>query len=1289
MLRFLLLFILGGFSSAIFAQQPVSADITTILEQQKKAIGISTEDISEYVISSSYTTTHLNITHVYLEQRFKDIPLFNGILNLNLKGDELVSFGNRWVKDIHAAVPSNLPVITASDAVTRSAAHLGHTFSNPELISKEQNKLGQDVKMIFAPGNLSRVEIKTSLVWLKDELKNVHLCWTVEIAEIDNENIWLVFIDAHSGEYLRKDNLVIHCDFGTPSCSDHQNHKSIDGIKAVENFMPPIPDSSYNIFAMPVESPNHGTRTISTRPWLMAGIGNPATTLRWHNNGTTNYTSTRGNNVHAYEDINHDNVPGVTPDTFNLRFDYPYAPSTTPTTNLKSSITNLFYWNNIIHDVMYQYGFDEVSGNFQNNNLGRGGLASDYVLAEAQDGGGTNNANFLTPVDGVKPRMQMYIWSPVPETSPLIINSPESIEGPMAAIESNFSTNNKLVNVGLTTDDLVLVIDPAGTHEGCATISNGAALAGKIAVIDRGNCDFVTKVKNVQNYGAVAAIVINNIAGAPIAMGGTDNTIVIPAVMISLNDGNQLKGVMATDVVNASLEAVPTITPDGDFDNGIISHEYGHGISTRLTGGPANSNCLNNQEQMGEGWSDFFALMLTTDWTNAAAEDSRGIGTFVIGEVPGGTGIRTYPYTTDMSVNPFTYADVFTNPSVHFIGSVWATMLWDMAWNIIEMEGVDPDIYDGDGGNNIALQLVIDGLKLQPCSPGFVDGRDAILLADELNYGGIHRCAIWKAFAGRGLGLDADQGSSNDYNDGTESFTLPDGIRIESTTEDPMFGEGQGVTFTVKATCECVGKSDIEIADVLSDDLIYIPGSGGTFSGDTVYFNADTLGVLDSVEFTYRAFVRPCSATASTTLSQDAAEGPDQYISIKLLGTGTRVWVKSTALAVSPTHSWYAQNYDKLASFALTLINPVTASPGPLRISFDHRYQTEANYDGGVVEYSTNNGATWLDAEPFFTQNGYPATINTTGTDSPIAGQNAFTGNSNVQFNTNTFIHSTIVIPVFSETPLLVRFRFNCDGSVAGGGINGWYIDNILIEHVSGIVNQTRVSAEEEFLTSLNYSLQTSIFGGTKLFVFGDAIGELSGLSWATAMNELRLALAIAGCRSIDSLFIGEGTYLPNLLNGRQSSFVIPANTKVFGGFPEGGSPFSLRNPATFVAELSGDIGIENNNADNVYHVVRIDSAAQGAILDGVTIRHGNANGIGDNSQGAAVFCLGGLTLQNVIMNNNVGLTNGQQIRVRNAAAHLKLKDCLIYSPQDAFTKLLSTNGSQVTIQGTTQFLKE
>src|SRR6185369_4337228 len=113
-------------------------------------------------------------------------------------------------------------------------------------------------------------------------------------------------------------------------------------------------------FPMPIESPNHGSRSILNRPWTIAGAGNPAITRGWHKDGATNYHITRGNNVYAYEDINHDNNPGYSPDTSNLRFDYPFNPSINPQDNLASCITNLFYWNNIMHDVTYQYGFDEV-----------------------------------------------------------------------------------------------------------------------------------------------------------------------------------------------------------------------------------------------------------------------------------------------------------------------------------------------------------------------------------------------------------------------------------------------------------------------------------------------------------------------------------------------------------------------------------------------------------------------------------------------------------------------------------------------------------------------------------------------------------------------------------------------------------------------------------------------------------------------------------------------------------------------------------------------------------------
>jgi hypothetical protein len=224
---------------------------------------------------------------------------------------------------------------------------------------------------------------------------------------------------------------------------------------------------------------------------------------------------------------------------------------------------------------------------------------------------------------------------------------------------------------------------------------------------------------------------------------------------------------------------------DGSLDNGIIAHEYGHGISNRLTAGPAAAGCLGNAEQMGEGWSDWLGLMVTIE-PGDQATDARGIGTFATGEPITGGGIRPSPYSTDMTVNGFTYGNIGSLSIPHGVGFVWGTMIWDMTWDLIAANGgTIGDVYTGTSGNNIAMQLVLDGMKLQPCSPGFVDGRDAILMADQLNNGGANQCLIWEAFARRGLGLSAVQGSSGSVNDGTEAFDVPTtpGCVVLSTSE--------------------------------------------------------------------------------------------------------------------------------------------------------------------------------------------------------------------------------------------------------------------------------------------------------------------------------------------------------------------------------------------------------------------------------------------------------------------------------------------------------------------------
>ncbi|KAI9006675.1 Fungalysin metallopeptidase-domain-containing protein [Phycomyces nitens] len=233
---------------------------------------------------------------------------------------------------------------------------------------------------------------------------------------------------------------------------------------------------------------------------------------------------------------------------------------------------------------------------------------------------------------------------------------------------------------------------------------------------------------------------------------------------------------------------------DGDFESGIVIHEYTHGVSTRLTGGPKNSNCLGWGEAggMGEGWGDYVATII-----QMKPEYTRDIDFAMGGWSNGGKGIRKYNYSTNIKTNPSTYRimDRFDYWGVHAKGEVWAEMLYEVYWDLVDEHGFTSEWFpptpengatvmsEGDlkrvrthivsHGNTLALQLVMDGLKLQPCSPSFTDARDAILTADKALTNGENYCLIYKAFARRGLGQGAKLTKEGWLERRVESYDLP------------------------------------------------------------------------------------------------------------------------------------------------------------------------------------------------------------------------------------------------------------------------------------------------------------------------------------------------------------------------------------------------------------------------------------------------------------------------------------------------------------------------------------
>ena len=142
-----------------------------------------------------------------------------------------------------------------------------------------------------------------------------------------------------------------------------------------------------------------------------------------------------------------------------------------------------------------------------------------------------------------------------------LAHSPELVvpygSGKVAVNTAAFGAPLTLAGV---TGQAVVVVDPvAPTADGCETpFTNAGALAGKIAVIDRGTCTFVVKAKNAQNAGAIGVIIVNNAAGA-LAPGGSDPTITIPTVGITLADGNTLKAAIAGGPVTVTMRLNPVL----------------------------------------------------------------------------------------------------------------------------------------------------------------------------------------------------------------------------------------------------------------------------------------------------------------------------------------------------------------------------------------------------------------------------------------------------------------------------------------------------------------------------------------------------------------------------------------------------------------------------------------------------------------------------------------------------------------------------------------------------------
>nr|Q6WIH6.1 RecName: Full=Extracellular metalloproteinase 5; AltName: Full=Fungalysin MEP5; Flags: Precursor [Trichophyton benhamiae]AAQ21096.1 metalloprotease MEP5 [Trichophyton mentagrophytes] len=525
------------------------------------------------------------ISHVYFRQTMHGMDIDNSDFNVNIgKDGKVLSFGHSFYT---GPAPDKAPVEKRDFSDPMKAFHGAcKALSLPINADKATVQTMNEHEVMFMGTSGAMSDPQGKLCYMAKEDGTLALTWRVETDMGDN---WLLsYVDAKETEKVH--NVV-----------DYVSH------------------ATYQVYRRALSpDPTEGKRESIENPWNLK-----TSPFTWISDGKTNYTTTRGNNAIAQANFDggEDYLNNHRPNNKNLKFEYPYAPNMSPKSYIDASVTQLFYSANMVHDLYYMLGFTEKAGNFQVNNHGQGGKGNDFVILNAQDGSGTNNANFATPPDGKPGRMRVYIW---------------------------------------------------------------------------------TKAKPAR---------------------------------------------------------------DSSFEAGTVIHEYTHGLSNRLTGGPANAGCLNGMESggMGEGWGDFFATAI-----RLKPNDNRNAN-YVHGEWVNNSpkGNRMYPYSTSLQTNPLVYTSCNKYNEVHAIGTVWGSMLYEVLWNLIDKHGKNdgptPVFENGvpKDGKYLAMKLVMDGMAIQPCKPTFVQARDAIIDADMNLTKGSNRCEIWKAFAKRGLGVGAKYDPKN------------------------------------------------------------------------------------------------------------------------------------------------------------------------------------------------------------------------------------------------------------------------------------------------------------------------------------------------------------------------------------------------------------------------------------------------------------------------------------------------------------------------------------------------
>lgn len=886
--------------------------------------------------------------------------------------------------------------------------------------------------------------------------------------------------DAHrtviddSGRVLSQRSLVADAAYQYRVWADATDKFPFDGPLADSTpHVTGTPDRSYPAYApsqlVTVDGLNHPAGIAGSDPWLPVGA-----------------TETLGNNVEAYADFNAPS--GLTFGDFRATvtstgsFDRTYDTSIgalDSASQQMAGVTSLFYVINWLHDFWYDAGFVEGAGNAQDNNYGRGGQDRDAMLAEAQDnalGGSRNNANMSTPVDGMPPRMQVYVWSGNDNrTLEWMPSGRVPLIGIAAFGPKGFAVSGALV---LATDG-----DGVNVNDACTPLTN--TVTGMVVLADRGNCTYKTKALNVQTAGGLGVVIANHMDSTSPPSMGDDATITteitIPLFSITKAEGETVKAELGAGPVSARLQR--DIKPDleGALDASLIAHEFGHYLHHRL------SDCSTRMcSALSEGWADFTALLSVV----RPEDDLTGAFPITVyasqslSNDPAYFGIRRAPYSIDPAINALSFrhmaddADEPTthpwrskgnNAEVHNAGEVWAAALWE-GYVALQQAGTSFDETRAK-----MARYVVAGLLLAPVDASPTETRDAILAA-VLTASPADHGILAAAFARRGLGSCAvsPPRTSTDFIGITESMVVggnaaPGAVTLVDSVVrcdlDGILDAGETALVTVPLT----NHGSVPVMGATVSLTTATPG----VTVMTAPIMVPVLAPYTSTELTFEVSLDasvevPTVGDLAIVVEGGGACGDSTTLPLQVrlhtddraaeattdtFDTDSSVWTANTTAVWSLARETPIDGLWRGAALGRTtdasLISPPLAADAttPVTLTFSHRYSFEHSegiaWDGGVIEYSINGGETWDDIMTLANPS-YPGTVTTTS-GNVLGGRAAFIGAS-AQYPAMTTTTIDLGTALADQT-FYVRFRIGTDDAT---GAPGWDIDDVAFTGITG-----------------------------------------------------------------------------------------------------------------------------------------------------------------------------------------------------------------------------------------------